>query len=437
VTGMLAYCEHYNRRLGLVFVGAWAVLPMCTLGGWMLGLRGMGDVVAVGVFSYLAYIAWVTARRCPGTGHRQLALAMLSYPAILVALGLLALEPQHIRYLASAPFTMIGVLLLSVTLNRQNAEREQTRLALAQLNAELEQRVHDRTLALEHNLQALQRTQTQLVQTEKLAALGRLVAGVAHELNTPLGNMLVTATALNERAEEVLAAHGSGSLRCSQLAEFLQGASQASGLIERNTRRAADLVSTFKRVSVDQASLQRRRFALAQVVDDCLRMLEPVLRQSPLQWDMALAPDLVMDSYPGPLEQVLTNLVQNAQIHALGQRAVLHLRIAAVPELREQPGVRLEFSDDGEGMAPEVARQAFDPYFSTRFGQGGSGLGLYIVYGLVTGTLGGSIELHSTRGQGTHFTLWLPLQAPWRPESPDHEDALLHPSPFAASAGTR
>lgn len=103
VTGMLAYCEHYNRRLGQLFTTAWVLLPVVTLGGWLLGFQRVGDVVAMGVFSYLAYISWVTARRFPGTGHRQLALAMLSYPLILVLLGLMALEPQHIRYLSSLP----------------------------------------------------------------------------------------------------------------------------------------------------------------------------------------------------------------------------------------------------------------------------------------------------------------------------------------------
>ena len=412
VVGLLSYCAGTQARWLLIFVGLWLGLPLLTAALVFVGVPYAGILVALGVFSFLAHVAWKTESLYPATGHQYLALALLSYPAAFILLHVLGVDPQNVRYLVAAPYTLIGVFLFYVALNRQTAERALVARELVQLNAHLEDRVRERTQAVEHNLAQLQRTQAQLVQTEKLAALGRLVAGVAHELNTPLGNVLVTATTLNERAAEVVASNRSGTLRRSQLASFLEGALDATGLMERNTQRAVELVTTFKRVSVDQASSHRRTFKLNQAVEDTLRMLEPTLKKLPVQCDMQIPPDVELDSFPGPLEQVVANLVQNAALHGLGARAALHVHIAAQREDREVPGVIVEVSDDGDGMPADVVKQVFDPFFSTRFGQGGSGLGLYIVHGLVTGLLGGAIVVWSEPGQGARFTLWIPLLAP-------------------------
>lgn len=283
---------------------------------------------------------------------------------------------------------------------------------ILEINSELELRVEQRTRDLADKVEQLHRTQDQLVQSEKLAALGRVVAGVAHELNTPLGNMLMTASSLRHEARGMLGVFEQGSMRRNQLGEFLVRVESASELLERGAGRAAELVASFKRVSVDQESLQRRSFALSQVLHDTQRMLEPSLRRKQVRWRIEVPESLVLDSYPGPLEQVLTNLVQNAALHGIVESRPLTVECTARLASRAVPGLELLIRDDGAGMSEAVVRQAFDPYFTTRFGQGGSGLGLYIVYGLVTGPLGGEIKLHSRLGEGCCFTLWLPLQAP-------------------------
>jgi signal transduction histidine kinase len=412
VAGLTAYCEYSAHRALHVFLLCLAVLPTLTFLGWYLGIRAAGNWLALIVFAYLAWIAWSTEKRFPALGNRQLAMTLLGYPCFMFLLAAFDLDPVHIRYLASSPYTLIGITLLWVTLNRQTQERDLVRVELETLNVQLEQRVHDRTLALEHNLEQLQRAQKQLVQSEKLAALGRLVAGVAHELNTPLGNMRVTATTLNERASEVLNQMEQNKLRKSELQEFLQSLGEGMSLLERGSQRAAELVATFKRVSVDEEISQRRTFQLSQVVQDTLHEMEPVLNTVPLHLAVELPGAIEMDSFPGQLGLVLSNLLQNAVLHGLGKRTALRLEITALVETRDVPGVLLEVGDDGEGMSDEVRKKAFDPYFSTRFGQGGSGLGLYIVYGLVTGMLGGEIVLTSEHGHGTCVRIWLPLAAP-------------------------
>ncbi|MDT8991828.1 HAMP domain-containing sensor histidine kinase [Curvibacter sp. APW13] len=412
VAGLVAYCE-YSRRPPLhLFLFLWVSLPVLTVAAWGAGLRSFGDWLALALFAYLAWMVWNTGRRFAGVGHTTLAAALLGYPLSMFLLQAFDMAPEHIRYLASSPYTLIGVVLLSVTLNRQTQERDRARSALAALNAELEQRVLERTLELEHNVEQLKRAQKQLVQSEKLAALGSLVAGVAHELNTPLGNVRVAASALLERALAVQGANAAGQLRRSQLEDFLNEAGQMSALIDRGSQRAAELVATFKRVSVDQSSMQRRTFRLAQVVQDTHQVMLPSLKRLPLGWALDVPVSLELDSYPGAVEQVLSNLFQNAAVHGLGDRTSLQLHVCARPQDRDFPGVLLEVSDDGVGMPSDVAQRAFDPYFSTRFGQGGSGLGLYIVHGLVTGALGGEITLTTQPGQGARFSLWLPLQAP-------------------------
>lgn len=410
--GLVAYCEYSRRHPLRLFLLLWLALPVLTIGAWRAGFRSFGDWLALALFAYLAWMVWNTGRRFAGVGHTTLAAALLGYPLFMFLLQAFHLAPENIRYLASSPYTLIGIVLLSVTLNRQTQERDKARAQLAALNTELEQRVHERTLELEHHVEQLQRAQKQLVQSEKLAALGSLVAGVAHELNTPLGNVRVAASTLLERTSVLQAANASGQLRRSQLEDYLGAAADISALIDRGTQRAADLVATFKRVSVDQSGMQRRTFRLAQVVQDTYQVMLPSLKRLPLSWELGVPSTLELDSYPGAVEQVLSNLFQNAAVHGLGDRAALKLQVQARADDRHVPGVLLEVCDDGQGMPPEVAQRAFDPYFSTRFGQGGSGLGLYIVHGLVTGALGGEISLWTQPGQGARFSLWLPLQAP-------------------------
>jgi signal transduction histidine kinase len=250
------------------------------------------------------------------------------------------------------------------------------------------------------------------VQAEKLAALGHLVAGVAHELNTPLGNARVVASVLGEQFREFSDAIASGRLRRSQVDGLLSRGREAVDLLERNTARAAELIGHFKQVAVDQSSARRRSFDLRQTVEEMLVTLRPTFKRTRHRIELEIPAYLEMDSYPGPLEQVIANLVENSLAH--GFAGIDEGRIEIMAHTAAPDQVILRYVDNGKGIPAETLNRIFEPFFTSRLGQGGSGLGLYIVYNLVTAVLGGSIEVESPPGHGTRFTLTLPRSAPER-----------------------
>ncbi|MFN4360590.1 MAG: PAS domain S-box protein [Hylemonella sp.] len=316
----------------------------------------------------------------------------------------------------SALITEIGderlVLMMTVDITEQRRiERE-----LQQLNAELEQRVETRTeelrLAnqrLESTVLNLQRAQEQLVESEKLAALGNLVAGVAHELNTPIGNGVMAITTLGERLRAFRAVPRDA-MRYSDLQGFAEAVEMACSISLRNMQRAAALVSSFKQVAVDQTSSQRRRFALREVVDEVLLTLQPTLRGTPCRIELQVPEALVLDSYPGALGQVLTNLIGNAVMHAFDGREGGIITISA--EAAESEQILFSVADNGRGIPEALQKKVFEPFFTTRLGQGGTGLGLHIVFNAVTRVLGGQISLRSQPGRGSVFELRIPRVAP-------------------------
>jgi two-component system sensor histidine kinase/response regulator len=287
-------------------------------------------------------------------------------------------------------------------------ERRAAEQALSTLNTELEARVAARTADLQQALETLRLTQKELVQAEKLSALGAMVAGIAHELNTPIGNSILAASTQIHNQFEFERAMGDGLTR-SALQRFVHDCGTTLAIIERNLMRAAELVTGFKQVAIDRGTSQRRRFALAELCTETVLTISPSLHARPYRIELALSDDIVLDSYPGPLGQVLTNLINNAIVHGFQQRGHGRIEIAA-----RQVGdrVRLRVSDDGAGIAPEFHSRVFDPFFTTRMGQGGSGLGLHIVHNLVVGVLGGQIALADTAGPGTCFEIDLPCRAP-------------------------
>ena len=265
----------------------------------------------------------------------------------------------------------------------------------------------------------LQDAQAQLVSQQKLAALGALMAGVAHELNTPIGNSLLIASTLHQKTQELAQRVDGPGLRRSELAGYLDDAVAAHALVMRGLTSAADLVNSFKQVAVDRTTEQRRGFDLRQVAHEVIATMMNRVRAGGHRIEVEVAADIAMDGYPGPLGQVLANFINNALLHAFadrpagdgagsGQRAGrMWLRAGAPDDGR----VTLVFGDDGAGIAPEHMSRIFDPFFTTKLGQGGSGLGLSISYNIVTSLLGGQIAVHSTPA-GTVFTLELPLTAP-------------------------
>lgn len=288
---------------------------------------------------------------------------------------------------------------------------------LRELNADLETRIAKRTEKLtqtNHELaeavRHLEDAQDRLVQSDKLASLGALVAGVAHEMNTPIGNGLMAVSTLAQRTREVQALLATG-LRRSDFERFLEQVEMAADISTRNLGRASELISSFKRVAVDQTSSQRREFDLAEVVHEIVLTLQPTLRHTPYQVVTDLPSGLVLDSYPGPLGQVVANLVQNAVIHAFGGRPEGRIDVSAQASGED---FVLTVADDGEGILDEHLDKVFDPFFTTRLGQGGSGLGLHIVHNVVTGLLGGHIKIQSVVGRGTSMVIRCPLVAPQR-----------------------
>ncbi|MDG4597698.1 MAG: PAS domain S-box protein [Candidatus Contendobacter sp.] len=304
-----------------------------------------------------------------------------------------------------------------VSAARQRAEAE-----LRQYRDHLEDLIAERTAELRQAM-------TQLVQAEKLAALGKLVAGIAHELNTPIGNAVLAASTLADRERDFTVQLPAGLTR-SALRHFIETVREGSEILQRNLQRAADLISSFKQVAVDQSSYQRRAFALDEVVHEIALALSPTLRRSPATLEVAIDPALRLDSFPGPLGQVLMNLITNALVHAFDGRERGVIRIESIPAAPGRVGLRV--SDDGNGIDPAHLSRLFDPFFTTRLGQGGSGLGLHIVYNLVTGLLGGTITVHSVLGQGAEFSLELPLIAPLAAMSPNdtgmEASSSWHPS---------
>jgi len=289
-------------------------------------------------------------------------------------------------------------------------ERKEAEARARELTEGLETRVAERTVDLERTNEELRLAMRQLVQTEKLASLGALVAGVAHELNTPLGNVLTVATTLRDRTEEFAATvTGGGALRRSTVNDYTAACLDAAHIVERNAQRAADLIGNFKEVAVDQTSTRRRRFDLRAIIDELLSTLQPTLRRTSHQLHVEVPAGIELDSYPGPLEQIIGNLVMNSLLHGFEGVPAGEIEIAAAVDGEH---VRLVYRDNGCGMSAEVAHQAFNPFFTTKLGKGGSGLGLYIVYNLTTAVLGGEITLDSDTGRGTRFELHLPRNAP-------------------------
>ncbi len=271
-----------------------------------------------------------------------------------------------------------------------------------------EDRRRERELLAAH--EQLKAAQASLVQAEKLASLGQLVAGVAHEINTPLGVALTSSTFLGEQTTALSALAAAGKMRRSDFDQFLADARETLTLLASNIARAADLVQSFKQVAVDQTSDERRRFDLKHRLEEIVVSLSPAWKKAGHRLELDCAAGIELESYPGVLSQIVTNLVMNSLIHAFepGRSGAMALQV------RRQGGgaVELVYSDDGRGIPAEHRSRVFDPFFTTRRGAGSTGLGLHIVFNLVTGKLGGSIELGSGEGAGTRFTLRIPLAAP-------------------------
>lgn len=257
--------------------------------------------------------------------------------------------------------------------------------------------------------QQLSSAQQLLMSKEKLAALGALVAGIAHEINTPLGNCLLTATTLKENTTKFIRQLEDGTLKRSGLSQFTSALSEANEMLTRNLFNATELVSSFKQVSVDQTSQQRREFNLLKTSMEIIRTMQARIQKHGHQIEVDIPAEIEIDSYPGPYGQVISNFINNALIHGFEDRNKGEMLLRAEQIDTEQ--IRIYFSDNGRGISPEHLRRVFDPFFTTKLGHGGSGLGMNIVHNIVTDLLGGKIVVSSKLGMGTTIILNLPVKA--------------------------
>ena len=285
--------------------------------------------------------------------------------------------------------------------------------SLRKLNEELESRVEMRTadlrtanVELRRTLEQLTLAQRQLLESEKMAALGGLVAGVAHEINTPLGVTVTAASHLQEECARLARLAADNDLTPDNLREFQNTANEIAQIILRNLNRADRLIRSFKLIAVDQTTEERRVIELGAYLNEILTSLGPVLKKTPHRVTIECPDSLPLNTYPGALYQIVSNLVMNSLTHGFepGQAGAISITAQRAGAL-----VLLQYTDDGRGMSEEVRAQIFEPFFTTRRGEGGSGLGMHVVYNLVTQLLKGSIRVESTPGAGARFEISLPM----------------------------
>jgi signal transduction histidine kinase/ligand-binding sensor domain-containing protein len=320
------------------------------------------------------------------------------------------------------PWSRIGFALAALALlyagyawrvRSITAHRQQLRRQVADRTAELSQAKQ----RAEQALVDLREAQRGLIEVEKMASLGSLVSGVAHEINTPLGVAVTASSLVSDRTATVQRKLDAGQLTAAELAQYLSDAREASVLVDRNLERAAQLVASFKQVSIDHHSDERRRFALSDYLRTLLRSLEPAWKRLPVTFELDVDEGLDIDGHPGALAQVVSNLIQNALVHAFpgqepagtgadGQPGTLRLSARALGADQ----VELVVADDGRGIPPDVLPHVFEPFYTTRRGGGGTGLGLHISYHLVTQRLGGQIAIQSGP-EGTRVVVRFPRVA--------------------------
>ena len=282
---------------------------------------------------------------------------------------------------------------------------------------ELEETLRQKTDALqqlEEALDTMTRTQERLIESEKLAVLGRLVAGIAHEINTPLGVGVTAASHLSQKTKTLQEKYGDEAMTRSDLESYLKIAGESSDMILANLYRAAALIKSFKQVAVHQSSEERRNFTLHDYIHDVFLSLRPKFRDTQYQVDVSCPEELRILNYPGVFSQILTNLVMNSLLHGFGESGHGHIRLAVRVE---GDTLHLQYADDGKGIASKDLPKIFHPFFTRSAMQSGSGLGMFIVYNLVTQKLHGSIRCESEAGQGVTFYLTMPKNAPEIPNS--------------------
>lgn len=300
--------------------------------------------------------------------------------------------------------------------NAFNLMTERLKFAFDELNAhraQLEHQVQKRTKQLliakdeaEQSLRLLQETKENLVQAEKMAALGGLVAGVAHEINTPIGITVTSASFLSDETHKIFTLYKEGELGGDELEAYFDTAKQSTKLMIINCQRASDLIQSFKQVAVDQTSDKPREFNLKNYLEEILLSLRPALKKTRIKVELDCPSILFIWGYPGAVSQIITNFVMNSLFHAYEPNQTGMIKLTVL--LSSADRIELRYSDDGKGIHPDIQNKIFDPFFTTQRGNGGSGLGLHVVYNLVHQILKGTLQIKSVEGQGTTFIVNFP-----------------------------
>jgi len=305
---------------------------------------------------------------------------------------------------------------MAQTVSERIDDLQQMHHSLSMLNTSLEEKVEQRTEQLQTKTNELQKNideltlrRNQLISSEKLAGLGSIVAGVAHELNTPIGNSVLASTTMIDMIQH-FENESYEKLRRSTLAKFIEHMKESSQILLRNSERAATLISSFKQIAVNQTNDIKRKFKLFESISNVAIALSPILKRSTYQFQFAVDETIEIESYPGSIEQIVTNFVSNSILHAFEGRTEGRMKLTAT--LVDREILQLEFQDDGIGMEPEIVSRIFDPFFTTKLGRGGNGLGLHIVYNIVTMLLEGEISVESKLGIGTRFIIRIPVICP-------------------------
>lgn len=280
------------------------------------------------------------------------------------------------------------------SLREEIEQRRQTELDLRQKQKELEETIDN-----------LNQAQDRLVQSEKMAALGGLVAGITHEVNTPVGIGVTATSFLAERLSQLDNAYREKSLTPKMLEEFLSEAQQSSALLQSNLSRASELIASFKQIAVDQASEATRTINLCEYLHEIMRSLQPHFKKTQHQIEINCADNIILDCPAGAISQIFTNLLMNSLIHGFENIEQGQIRITITDDSNN---IDIRYTDNGKGLNTEQLSKLFHPFFTTKRNQGGSGLGTHITYNLVRQTLGGSIEVNSEPGQGLHYHIWFP-----------------------------
>ena len=389
----LASASRDRPPLSELVEGALTVAALALVSGLAIFLRSelLANVGPVAVL--FAPLLWLAARCQP---------VFAAAAAFIVSLSIVWTTTFGIGYFGNPSLSMnerVVAAQFSILLVSLGAS------ILAALFAE----VRDKRRLAEAALHASE-TQRYLIETERLAALGGLVAGVAHEISSPIGTSLTVASTLAHRSAGFTDQIASGKVRRTLLVEYADGCRSAAEQLVANLQRAGGLIQSFKQVAVDRSSDDRRTFDLKLATEQVIASVRARLVKSQSSVAVEIPFDISLDSYPGAYGQVLTNLIFNAVMHGFTDRPGGHMLVTARRLGMHQ--VEITFSDDGSGIPEDVQRHVFDPFFTTRRAQGSTGLGLSIVYNLVTQQLGGRITLVSAPGKGTTISMTLPLTAP-------------------------